>query len=103
MTYNKHLEDVDPSTLSPEELRERLSWRDQHPAEVTRAERDRAARQRLDAQMRDAHEGFIAAGGDSADWPAVEQEMREELIADQTKAAAEAAHAESFRRMARNF
>ena len=25
MTH-KHLEDVDPSTLSPEELRERLSW-----------------------------------------------------------------------------
>jgi hypothetical protein len=26
---HRHLEEVDPSTLSPTELRERLSWRDE--------------------------------------------------------------------------
>jgi hypothetical protein len=34
MTLNKHLQEVDPNTLSPEQLRERLSWRNQHPAEA---------------------------------------------------------------------
>jgi hypothetical protein len=36
MTTHKHLEEIDPSTLSPTELRERLTWRDEHPAEVIR-------------------------------------------------------------------
>jgi len=48
MTTHKHLEEVDPSTLNPTELRERLTWRDEHPAEVIRAEREREAQRRLD-------------------------------------------------------
>ena len=46
MTH-KHLQEIDPSTLSPEELRERLRWRDEHPAEVIRAEREREVQRRL--------------------------------------------------------
>jgi hypothetical protein len=100
---DKYLEEVDPNTLSPDELRARLAWRDEHPVEVTRAERAREGQRRLDAQMQDAREGFIAAGGSPADWPAVEKEIRAELMLDEARATAEAAHAASFRRMQRNF
>ena len=65
MTHNKHLEEVDPSTLSTEELRERLTWRDEHPAEVIRAEREREAQRRLDQKMQNARDGFLLAGGDA--------------------------------------
>jgi hypothetical protein len=102
MTH-EHLREIDPSTLSPTELRERLSWRDQHQPEVIAHERALEAQRRLDAQMQDAHEGYIAAGGDSADWPAVEQEMRDELVRNEARAQAEAARAESLRQMRANF
>jgi hypothetical protein len=100
---HKHLEEVDPSTLSPEELRERLTWRDAHPAEVTRAEREREAQRRLEMKMQDARDGFLLAGGDVKDWPKQEKQIRDELIRDEAKAAAEAAHAAAFRQMKSNF
>jgi hypothetical protein len=98
-----HLREIDPSTLSPEALRERLVWRDQHQPEVIRHEHAEKARQRLDVQMRDVHERYIAAGGDVADWPVVEREMRAELVRDEARATAAAARAESFRHMKSNF
>ena len=100
---HKHLEEVDPSTLSPEELRERLTWRDEHPAEVIRAEREREAQRRLDEKMVNAREGFLLAGGDVKDWAKQEQQIRDELVRDEAKATAEAAHAAAFRDMARSF
>ena len=103
MTYNKHLEEVDPSTLSPEELRERLTWRDEHPAEVIRADREREARRRLDQEMVNAREGFLLAGGDARDWAKQEQQIRDELVRDEAKATAEAAHAAALRQMKNNF
>jgi len=103
MTYNKHLEEVDPSTLSPEELRERLTWRDEHPAEVIRADREREARRRLDQEMVNAREGFLLAGGDARDWAKQEQQIRDELVRDEAKATAEAAHAAALRQMKSNF
>jgi hypothetical protein len=102
MTH-KHLEEVDPSTLSPEELRERLTWRDEHPAEVIRAERERAAQQRLDEEMVNAREGFLLSGGDAQEWAKVEKEIRDELVRDAAKAEAEAAHAAAFSQMKRTF
>jgi hypothetical protein len=102
MTH-KHLEEVDPSTLSPDELRERLTWRDEHPAEVIRAERERAAQQRLDEEMVNARDGFLLAGGDARDWAKVEKQIRDELVRDAAKAEAEAAHAAAFRQMRNNF
>src|SRR5215208_1224472 len=100
MTH-KHLEEVDPSTLSPTELRERLTWRDEHPAEVIRAEREREARRRLDQKMINARDGFLLAGGDAKDWAKQEKQIRDELVRDElvrdeAKTAAEAAHASAF-------
>jgi hypothetical protein len=103
MTHNKHLEEVDPNTLSPEELRERLTWRDEHPAEVIRAEREREARRRLDQEMVNARNGFLLAGGDAKDWAKQEKQIRDELVRDEAKAAAEATHASAFRQIKTNF
>jgi hypothetical protein len=100
---HKHLEEVDPSTLSPTELRERLTWRDEHPAEVIRAEREREAQRRLDQKMVNAREGFLLAGGDAKDWPKHERQVRDELARDEAKEAAEAAHVLAFRQMKSNF
>lgn len=102
MTH-RHAEEVDPSTLSPTELRERLQWRDQHPAEVIRAEREREARRRLDAQMQDARDGFLRAGGAEADWGEQEKRIRDELTTAEARQAAETARAESLRQMRRSF
>jgi hypothetical protein len=102
MTH-EHLQEIDPSTLSPEELRERLRWRDEHPAEVIRAEREREARRRLDQKMLGAREGFLLAGGDARGWAKQEQQIRDELVRDEAKSAAEAAHAAAFRQMRNNF
>jgi hypothetical protein len=103
MTTHKHLEEVDPSSLSPTELRERLTWRDEHPAEVIRAEREREAQRRLDQEMVNARNGFLLAGGDAKDWAKQEKQIRDELVRDEAKAAAEAAHASAFRQMKSNF
>ncbi len=103
MAQNRHLEEVDPGTLSPEELRERLTWRDEHPAEVIRAEREREAQRRLDQKMINARDGFLLAGGDAKDWPKHERQVRDELVRDAAKAEAEAAHAAAFRQMKSNF
>ena len=100
---SKHLEDVDPNTLSPEELRERLTWRDEHPAEVIRAEREREAQRRLDQKMINAREGFLLAGGDVKDWAKQETQIRDDLVRDEAKTAAEAAHAAAFRQTIKNF
>jgi hypothetical protein len=102
MTH-KHLQEVDPSTLSPEELRERLRWRDENPAEVIRAEREREAQRRLDQKMVNAREGFLLAGGDARDWASQEKQIRDELVRDEAKSAAEAAHTAAFRQMRNNF
>lgn len=102
MTH-KHLEEVDPDTLAPTELRERLAWRDEHPAEVIRAEREREARRRLDKKMADARDGFLLAGGDVNDWAKQERQIRDELVRDEAKAAAEAAHAAAFKDMQSTF
>ena len=102
MTH-KHLEEVDPNTLSPEELRERLAWRDEHPAEVISAERESEGRRRLEKEMANARDGFLLSGGDVKDWPSAEQEIRAELVRDEAKAAAEAAHTAAFRHMKSNF
>jgi hypothetical protein len=64
MTH-KHLQEIHPSTICPEELRERLRWRDENPAEVIRAEREREAQRRLDQKMVNTREGFLLAGGES--------------------------------------
>jgi hypothetical protein len=103
MAQNRHLEEVDPGTLSPEELRERLTWRDEHPAEVIRAEREREAQRRLDKKMADAKDGFLLAGGDAKDWAKQEKQIRDELVRDAAKTEAEAAHAAAFRQMKSNF
>jgi hypothetical protein len=103
MAQNRHLEEVDPGTLSPEELRERLTWRDEHPAEVIRAERAREAQRRLDQKMINARDGFLVAGGDAKDWPMHERQVRDELVRNEAKTAAEAAHAAAFRQMKSNF
>jgi hypothetical protein len=103
MTIHKHLEEVDPSTLSPTELRERLTWRDEHPAEVIRAEREREAQRRLDQEMVNARNGFLLAGGDAKDWAKQEKQIRDELVRNEAKTAAEAAHASAFRQMKTNF
>jgi hypothetical protein len=103
MTHNKHLEEVDTNTLSPEELRERLTWRDEHPAEVIRAERGREAQRRLDQKMQSARDGFLLAGGDAKDWPKHERQVRDELVRNEAKAAAEAAHASALRQMKSSF
>ena len=100
---HKHQEEVDPSTLSPTELRERLTWRDEHPAEVIRAEREREARRRLDQKMINARDGFLLAGGDAKDWAKQEKQIRDELVRDAAKTEAEAAHASAFRQMKSNF
>jgi hypothetical protein len=102
MTH-KHLQEIDPSTLSPEELRERLTWRDENPAEVIHAKREREAQRRLDQKMVNAREGFLLAGGDARDWAKQEQQIRDELVRDEAKATAEAAHAAAFRQMKSNF
>ena len=102
MTH-KHLQEIDPSTLSPEELRERLSWRDAHQPEVIRAEREREAQRRLDEKMADAKDGFLLAGGEEKDWAKQEKQIRAELVADEAKAAAEAARAASFEQMRKSF
>jgi hypothetical protein len=102
MTH-RHLEEVDPSTLSPEELRERLTWRDEHPAEVIRADREREAQRRLGQKMQNARDGFLLAGGDAKDWPKHERQVRDELVRDEAKAAAESAHAAAFRQMKSSF
>ena len=103
MTENRHLQEIDPGTLSPEELRERLTWRDEHPAEVIRADREREARRRLDQKMINARDGFLLAGGDAKDWAKQEKQIRDELVRDEAKTAAEAAHASAFRQTKRNF
>ena len=103
MTHHKHAEVVDPNTLSPTELRERLAWRDAHPAEVVRAEREREAQRRLDQRMSDAKDGFLLAGGEEKDWAKQEKQIRAELVADEAKAAAEAARAASFEQMRKSF
>ncbi len=100
---SKHLEEVDPSTLGPTELRERLTWRDEHPAEVIRAEREREAQRRLDQKMVDARDGFLLAGGDAKAWPSQERQIRDELVRDEAKTAAEAAHAAAFSQMKSSF
>jgi hypothetical protein len=102
MTH-KHLEEVDLSTLSPEEIAERLRWRDAHQPEVIRAERERAAQQRLDQKMINARDGFLLAGGDAKDWAKQEKQIRDELVRDEAKAAAEAAHAAAFMRTKSTF
>jgi hypothetical protein len=48
-------------------------------------------------------EGFLLAGGDVKDWPSQEKQIRTELVQDEAKAAAEAAHAEAFGRMKGGF
>ena len=103
MTEERHLQDVDLSTLSPEEIKERLTWRDAHPAEVTRYEREREAQRRLEMKMADARDGFLLAGGTEADWKCQERHVRDELLGEEARQAAEAAHAESLRQMRRNF
>jgi hypothetical protein len=103
MTEERHLQDVDLSTLSPEEIKERLTWRDAHPAEVIRYEREREAQRRLEMKMADARDGFLLAGGDAKDWAKQEKQIRDELVRDEAKAAAEAAHAAAFRQTKNNF
>jgi hypothetical protein len=103
MTTHMHLEEVDPSTLNPTELRERLTWRDEHPAEVIRAEREREAQRRLGQKMVNAREGFLLAGGDARDWAKQEKQIRDELVREEAKAAAEAAHTAAFRQMKSSF
>ena len=102
MTH-KHLEEVDLSTLSPTELRERLAWRDRQQPEVVRHQRQLEGRQRLDEKLQDAREGYLNAGGGLKDWPAHERQLRDELVRDEAKAAAEAAHAEAWRQTKSNF
>jgi hypothetical protein len=99
----KHLQEIDPSTLSPEELREHLAWRDEHPAEIIHAEREREAQRRLDQKMVNAREGFLLAGGAARDWAKQEQQIRDELVRDEAKATVEAAHAAAFRQMKNSF
>ena len=99
----EHLQEIDPSTLSPEELRERLTWRDENPAEVIRADREREAQRRLDQKMVNARDGFLLAGGDAKDWPKHERQVRDELVRDEAKTAAEAAHVAAFRRIKSTF
>ena len=53
--------------------------------------------------MADAREGFLLAGGDARDWAKQEQQIRDELVRDEAKATAEAAHAAAFRQMKSNF
>ncbi len=103
MTDERHLQEVDPATLSPEEITERLRWRDAHPAEVTRHEREREAQRRLDQKMADARDGFLLAGGTEEEWKRQEKQIRSELVSDEAKAAAEAARADFARQMQRNF
>ena len=102
MTH-KHLQEIDPSTLSPEELRERLTWRDENPAEVIRADREREAQRRLDQKLTHARDGFLLAGGDAKDWAKQEKQIRDELVRDAAKAEAEAAHAAAFRQTRNTF
>ena len=99
MTIHEHLREVDPGSLTPEEIKERLRWRDEHQPEVIRHEREREAQRRLAQKMEDARDGFVAAGGDGEDWGAWEKEIRDELVRDEAKSAAEAAHAAAFRQM----
>jgi hypothetical protein len=103
MPQNKHLAEVDLSTLSPEEIAERLRWRDAHQPEVIRAEREREARRRLDEEMQNARDGFLLAGGDAKDWAKQEKQIRDELVRDAAKAEAEAAHAAAFRQTRNTF
>ena len=103
MPQNKHLAEVDLSTLSPEEIAERLRWRDAHQPEVIRAEREREARRRLDEEMQNARDGFLLAGGDAKDWAKQEKQIRDELVRDEAKAAADAAHASAFRQTRNSF
>ena len=102
MTH-KHLEEVDLSTLSPEEIAERLAWRDEHQPEVIRHEREREARRRLDQKMVNARDGFLLAGGDATDWAKQEKQIRDELVRDAAKAEAEAWAASAFRQMRKSF
>jgi hypothetical protein len=53
--------------------------------------------------LRDAREGFLLAGGEDKDWPSQEKQIRAELVRDEAKAAAQAAHAEAFGQTKRNF
>ena len=43
-------------------------------------------------------DGFLLAGGDAKDWPKHQRQVRDELVRDEAKAAAEAAHAAAFMR-----
>jgi hypothetical protein len=102
MTH-KHLQEVDTSTLSIEELTERLQWRAEHPAEVLRYEQEQEARKRLDQKMADARDGFLLAGGDEKDWARQEKALREEFVTGAAKEASEKARLDFQRYMARNF
>ena len=53
--------------------------------------------------MVNAREGFLLAGGAVKDWAKQEQQIRDELVREEAKATAEAAHAAAFRDMARSF
>jgi hypothetical protein len=103
MTEHKHLEEVDTSTLSIEELTERLKWRAEHPVEVARYERELEARRRVDAEMEDVHEGFLASGGTEEEFKRQEKAFREEIVRERTKEFTEGARAEFARSMWRSF
>jgi hypothetical protein len=93
----------DPDSLPLEERKAELEAAKRDPVKAVRATREREARRQLDAQMRDARDGFLLAGGTEEEWRRLEKQIRSELISDQAKGAAEAARAASRREMSRNF
>lgn len=100
---HKHLMDVDPNTLSPEELKERLAWRDAHPAEVLRHEREQNAQRALDRRMEVIRESFLASGGTEEEFRRVRGSMREEIASEDAKALADRARAAQARQVWSNF
>ncbi len=103
MTTHKHLEEVDLGTLTPEEIKERLEWRDANSAEVLRHEQEQEARRQLDAEMEDVRDGYLLAGGTEEEFERHEKTFREELIADRAKAQADAARNDFARHIYRSF
>jgi|SRR5215208_2989886 hypothetical protein len=100
-TFKKWMED--PSTLTHDEIRGVLLWRDENPAEASRLllRREESRREEYDkAALRDA---WLARGGDPADFDQQYPNLRKEHQASRLRELDGSARGASMDRVRSNF
>jgi hypothetical protein len=100
--FRRHVEEG-PDAMTFEEVTAALDWRDANKPEAIELERNRQAQRQVDETMEDVRAAYLEMGGTEEDYKRLEKDLRQEVIGERAKAAAEAARAESQRQMWRSF